>query len=196
MCRINARCRGGLRPCMPVRRLDVTRLLYQKGYARIGFIADASNPPGKHRTAVGKAEGRQIHRRYPSCFAQPVPRRLTCQPPCRERPGSDQLGSRRILGRGPPRVLAGPGRRRDAGPQDLAVDSYHRLTEGEASCASCLVGSGRDAAPPGGAVEGKIVAAVPSGGYAQLRQFQPRPQWAFIWERSGKMPGHVGRIQE
>jgi len=30
----------------------------------------------------------------------------------------------------------------------------------------------------------------------QLLKSLRRPQGAFIWERSGKMPGHVGRIQE
>ena len=51
---------------------------------------------GTHRTAVGKAEGRQIQRRYRSCFAVRVPRRLTCQPPCRERLYSDRPCSRWI----------------------------------------------------------------------------------------------------
>jgi hypothetical protein len=37
---------------------------------------------------------------------------------------------------------------------------------------------------PGGALEGKFVATIPSGGKAQPLQTQPRPQGAFIWESS------------
>ncbi len=52
--------------------------------------ARSTNRPRAQQTVVGKAEERQIHRRYPSCSTERVPRRLTCQPPCRERLLSDR----------------------------------------------------------------------------------------------------------
>jgi hypothetical protein len=74
-------------------------------------------------------------------------------------------------------IPAAPARNRwrwDASPP---ASGFRGLHVGEASCA---VGSGRDGAAPGGVLEGKIIATVPSGGYAQILKSLPRPQGAFI----------------
>ena len=51
------------------------------------------NGPGTNRPAVGKAEVDHRRRNSTSCIAERVPHRLTCQPTCRERSGSEQPGS-------------------------------------------------------------------------------------------------------